>query len=130
MKMVKTANGIKKIDDWNPDLIPGQLKPILQQHRATLVNKLIHGGLATYIDYKFSSKATAGQLEKIRNSLDLLKNDGIDPVLYHPMIQAVLNNDFTTLDNALFYREIDATISARLLRQHTFEKGQHFFFQQ
>jgi hypothetical protein len=130
MKMVKTANGIKKIDDWNPDLIPGQLKPILQQHRATLVNKLIHGGLNTYIDYKFSVKATIGQLAKIRNSLDLLKGDGIDTTLYSPIIQAVVHNDFTTLDNALFYREIDATISARLLRPHTFEKGQHLFLQQ
>jgi hypothetical protein len=130
MKMVKTANGIKKIDDWNPDLIPGQLKPILQQHRATLVNKLIQGELNTYIDYKFSSRASVGQLEKIRNSLDLLKDDGIDPVLYSPIFQAVLHNDFTNLDNALFYREIDATISTRLLRPHTFEKGQHMFSQQ
>jgi hypothetical protein len=129
MKMVKTANGIKKIEDWDPDLIPGQLKPILQQHRATLVSKLLSGGLITYIDYKFSSKVTPGQLEKIRNSLDILKSDGIDVILYGPVFQAVLQNDFTSVDNALFYAEIDNTIRTRLLRPHTFEKGQHFLYQ-
>lgn len=97
MKTIKTANGVKKIEDWNQHLVPIQLRTILQEHRAALVDKLVQGGLGAYIDYTFCMKAAPKLMEQIKDSLSVLKHDGIDSILYAPMFDAVLKNDFTTL---------------------------------
>ena len=129
MKTIKTANGVKKIEDWNQHLVPIQLRTILQEHRATLVDKLIHGGLGAYIDYTFCMKAAPKLMEQIKDSLSVLKHDGIDSILYAPMFDAVLKNDFTTLDNALFYTEINQVIKATLFQPQLFPETQQTFFQ-
>lgn len=129
MKTVKTANGVKKIEDWNSHLVPIQLRTILQEHRATLVDKLINGGLAAYIDYKFAMKAAPKLMEQIKDSLMLLKHDGIDSVVYASTFDAVLKNEYTALDNALFYMEIDQVIKATLFQPQLFPETQQTFFQ-
>ena len=129
MKTIKTANGVKKIEDWNLHLVPLQLRTILQEHRATLIDKLLQGGLSAYIDYTFSMKAAPKLMEQIKDSLNLLKHDGIDSIVYAPMFDAVLKNEFTSLDNTLFYREINQVIKATLFQPQLFPETQHTFFQ-
>jgi hypothetical protein len=130
MKTIKTANGIKKIEDWNHHLVSIQLRTILQEHRATLIEKLISGGLETYIDYKFSMKASSTELERIKEGLDVLKHDGIEITTYGSIFLAVSENDFTTVDNALFYAEIDSRIKATLYEPRLFSGTQPLFFKQ
>jgi len=127
MKTVKTANGIKKIEDWNMNLVPIQLRTILQEHRATLVDKLMSGGLNAYIDYKFATRATVKQHDQIKAALSTLRDDGIDISLYGSIFAAVEKNEFTNLDNALFYAEIESTIKAALFQPRLFPETQLFF---
>ncbi len=128
MKTIKTANGIKKIEDWNAHLVPIQLRSILQEHRSILIDKLIQGGLQAYIDYTFSMKAAPKLMEQIKDALTTLKHDGIDSVTYAPMFDAVLHNDFTMLDNALFYSEINTIIKSTLFQPQLFPETQHVLF--
>ena len=127
MKTVKTANGIRKIEDWNMNLVPLQLRTILQEHRATLVDKLMNGGLSAYIDYKFATRATPKQHDQISAALATLRNEGLDISTYGSIFAAVEKNEFTNLDNALFYAEIDAAIKATLFQPRLFPDTQLFF---
>jgi hypothetical protein len=128
MKTVKTANGIKKIEDWNYDLVPLQLRSILQEHRSTLITRLIQGGVESYIDYKFNKKIQHQQLTKIINDLESLKRSGIDIDTYEPIFQDVLDREYTALTNALFYAEIDRTIQETLQQSNLFTDRNHFYF--
>lgn len=129
MKTVKTANGIKKIEDWNLDLVPLQLRYILQDHRATLIDKLLHGGLVTYIDYKFAIKTTAKTQEVIKQKLNELKQSGVDVLLYHSIFELVLNNEYTALHNTLFYEEIDLVIKTNLFQNQLINERTQLYFQ-
>ena len=128
MKTVKTVNGIKKIEDWDKGIIRVQLRTILQDHRKALIEKLILGGLEVYIDYKLGEKITHKQLQLLKLKLDELSNSGIDIEVYRPVFEAVLANDFTSLDNAIFYGEIDRLINANLFQSELFHEGRQVFF--
>jgi hypothetical protein len=129
MKTIKTVNGIKRIDDWDVNLIPVQLRSILHDHRKALVDKLVTGGLDLYIDYKFSTKASFQQVERIKLKLTELANSGIDLEVYQPIFDEVMENEFTKLDNARFYYEIDEIIKAVILKSDLFrEGGRQVFF--
>lgn len=129
MKTIKTVNGIKRIEDWDVNLIPVQLRSILHEHRKGLVDKLVTGGLDLYIDYKFSSKATFQQVERIKLKLTELANSGIDLELYQPIFDEVMENEFTKLDNARFYYEIDEIIKGVIVKSDLFrEGGRQVFF--
>ncbi len=125
--MVKTANGFKKIEDWSLDLVPIQLRTILQEHRATLIDKLIGGGLDTYIDYKFKTRISIRKIEELKLSLENLRNSGIDINKYAIVFDMVLNNEFTSLDNSLFYGEIDSNIRSHIFEPHFFPQGKQIF---
>src|SRR4051794_13579630 len=99
MKTIKTANGIKKINDDYVSMVSAQLRSILQEHRATLISKLITGGLATYIDYKFSTKVTQKKMQEIKDNLNELRNSALDVSAYRNVFLTVHDNDFTILDN-------------------------------
>lgn len=129
MKTVKTANGVKRIEDWNFYLVPIQLRTILQEHRATLIDKLISGGLEAYIDYKFCVKTLPDQAREIREKLEMLRNDGIDMALYGSIFDEVERSEFTNLGNGLFYIEIDKTIKQVLFQPQLFIETQQTFFQ-
>jgi hypothetical protein len=129
MKTVKTANGFKKIEDSNMDLVSIQLRTILQEHRATLINKLLQGTLDAYIDRTFNMKAAPVLSERINNALHLLKHSGIDVAVYTSIFDAVSKNDFTSLDNTLFYSEIDQVIKSTLFQPQFFPETQRHFFQ-
>ncbi|HEY3404433.1 MAG TPA: hypothetical protein VGK59_13685 [Ohtaekwangia sp.] len=129
MKTVKTANGVKKIEDTDGSLVPLQLRSILQEHRTVLVNRLLNGGLEAYIDYKFATKAEAKQLEQIKNNLDTLKNSGINSDVYAPIFNKVQQHEFITLENVIFYNEIDRTIKETLFQPRLFRERNQLYFQ-
>ncbi len=129
MKTVKTANGFKKIDDKNMDLVSIQLRTILQEHRATLIDKLLQGGLSAYIDYTFNMKAAPSLIEQIKDGLHLLKHSGIDVAVYASTFDAVWKNEFTSLDNTLFGMEINQVIKSILFQPKLFPETQQLFFQ-
>ncbi len=130
MKTIKTVNGIKKIDETNIDLVSLQLRTILQDHRATLINKLISGGIETYIDYKFSTKVSSKKVQNLKLNLENLKNSGIDTDRYRAIFDSVIDNDFTILDNAIFYSEIDLNIKGYVFDpQLFFREGRQVFLQ-
>lgn len=114
MKTIKTANGIKKIAEDNVSMVSIQLRSILQEHRATLISKLITGGLNAYIDYKFSAKVSQKQMQEIKENLNTLRNSQLDIAIYKSVFLAVHDNEFTALDNIIFYSEIDQTINSSL----------------
>lgn len=128
MKTVKTANGLKKIEDWDINLVPVQLRTILQDHRKTLIEKLITGGLETYVDYKFNTRVNSKQVQQLKHALDQLASDGIDIDLYRPVFEAVMHSEFTALDNAVFYGEIDKIIHLNLFQPELFQEGRQVFF--
>ncbi len=85
-----------------------------QEHRATLISKLITGGLATYADYKFSAKVSQKQMQQLKDNLNELRNAALDISAYRNVF-TVHDNDFTVLDNVAFYAEIDQVIKTALL---------------
>jgi hypothetical protein len=107
--------------------ISSQLRNILQQHRSFLIDKLIAGNLSNYIDYKFNAKSTVNQLKEITNRLFELKDTRIDPTLYAPIFENVEHNDFTNLDNKIFYTEIDWIIQSKLFQPEFFKEPQQIF---
>jgi hypothetical protein len=129
MKTIKTANGFKKIEDQNIDLVPIQLRTILQEHRATLIDKILIGGLETYIDYKFNTKVSIKKMPSVKLSLENLKNSGIDVNKYALVFDTVLKNEFTSLDNSIFYHEIDSNIRSNIFEPQLFTESRHIFLQ-
>lgn len=128
MKTIKTVNGIKKIEDWNVDLVPVQLRTILQEHRATLIDKLIAGGISTYIDYKFNTRVSPKRILTLKLNLENLRDSGIDINRYRPIFDAVSKNEFTNLDNSIFYTEIDLNIKGYVFEpQLFFKEGRQVF---
>jgi hypothetical protein len=129
MKTVKTANGFKKIEDWNLDLVPVQLRTILQEHRATLIDKIMNNGLASYVDYKFNIKIPTNKMDGLKLNLENLKNSGIDVNKYSLVFDTVLKNEFTSLDNAIFYGEIDSSIRSNIFEPQLFPQARQIFLQ-
>lgn len=128
MKTIKTANGIKKIEDWNLDLVPLQLRYVLQDHRATLIDKLLSGGLATYVDYKFTTKITSKTHDLLKQKLTDLKQSGVDVMLYQSIFDLVLKNEHTALNNTPFYDEIDLVIKTNLFQNQLVNERSQLYF--
>jgi hypothetical protein len=127
MKTVKTVMGFRKIDPAG-GAVAAQLENLLQEHRATLIDKLVTGDLAGYIDYKLSLKATPYQVRDIATRLEEIKTTRIDRAHYRLIFEAVERNDFTSLDNRLFYNEIDSVITVKLVQPELFHEGRQVFF--
>jgi hypothetical protein len=124
MKTVKTINGVKRISDWD---IPIQLSTILQEHRTTLIDKLLID-LGSYIDYKFNAKVTSRQLHEIKLQLDTLKKSGIDTDRYRPLFESVISNETTVLSNTLFYGEIDNILKGKLFQSPRLNESSQVVF--
>src|SRR5690349_12934181 len=102
MKTIKTATGIKKIQDTDVHFVSIQLRSLLQDHRAVLIDKMI-AGLESYLDYKFNKKADLKTLDRLKFRLNELKKSGIDIDTYKPIFQAVDRHEYTNIGNAMFY---------------------------
>jgi hypothetical protein len=127
MKTVKTVMGFKKIDPAG-GTVTAQLENLLQEHRASLIDKLVTGDLAGYIDYKLSLKVAPYQVREIATRLEEVKTTRIDKTHYSTIFEAVATNDFTSLDNRFFYSEIDSVITLMLVQRELFHEGRQVFF--
>jgi hypothetical protein len=107
MKTVKSALlGTKQLIDTNNEVLLLQLREILKEHRALIINRLIQD-LPAYLDYKFEFKANKELLIKIKESMLLLKNSGAELKKYDNIVQLLMNRAVVHLTNEPFYAEID-----------------------
>jgi hypothetical protein len=107
MKTVKSALlGAKQLIDTNSEVLAIQLKEIIKEHRALIINRMV-GELPVYLDYKFNFKTDNDSLIKIKDSLLSLKNSGVDLKMYDNIVQQLLNRAVVHLTNEPFYIEID-----------------------
>jgi hypothetical protein len=113
MKKVKIANGVKKIDDSDSNACLFKLRDVLNEHRTLLINRLV-SDLASYIDYKFRIKATAKQIDNVREALQTLKNSTFDLDKYGEIVDQFFNQDMTHVGTELFFKEIDENIGSAL----------------
>ncbi len=129
MKTIKTASGIKKIEDGDIHFVSIQLRSLLQEHRAFLIDKMT-GGLESYIDYKFNKKADPKTMDRLKFRLNELKKSGIDLQTYQSIFQAVERHEYTAIGNALFYEEIDSVLKEDLTDTYLFNyDGRRGLFQ-
>jgi hypothetical protein len=110
MKIVKTVDGIKKIEDCSDSVALIRIKEILNDHRNALINRLILD-LSTYIDYKFKVKSSKEQIQSITERLYAMKRYNLDLDRYDSIVQDILANENTYLNSEPFYKEIDKMIS-------------------
>jgi hypothetical protein len=115
MKTVKTSTGIKQIEDWDANLVPLQLREILQDHRKALIDRLLKvNRLPVYVKQKLGLKMNSRQYSKVRDGLRRLMNAGIDIDNYQPILAMVLKKEHSNLDTAIFYKEIDNCIQVAM----------------
>ena len=113
MKRIRTVNGIIPVDVVGESFILERAKEILSDHRATLIKRLF-SGLEDYILYKFNTKPSAAQLEKIKEVLTQYRDSNVD-LDDHPAVREdVLKKDFTIVTSKNFYEEIDSNIISYL----------------
>ncbi len=113
MKIIRTTDGIRRMDDSNEATVVLKLREILHDQRSMLISRLVTD-LSTYIDYKFSRKPDSRQLEVLRERLYAIRNSPLDLERYDEVLQHVLKNDVTHLGAAPFFSEIDEVISREL----------------
>jgi hypothetical protein len=113
MKKIRIANGIKRLDDSDGNTVLFRLRDILSEHRSILINRLL-SDLVTYIDYKFSIRATARQVDSVKDSLVALKNSVLDLDRYSDILDHFHQSEMTYVGNEKFMQEIDEHITAAL----------------
>src|SRR5687768_12219052 len=113
MKIIRTLNGVKRIEDSDPNILLLKVRQIFDEQRNGLITRLITD-LASYIDYKFQVRPDIKQLESIKEKLYSLKNSGLDLEKYDSLLQHVLHHDSTYVNAEPFYKEIDENISWHL----------------
>lgn len=118
MKTIKSALlGAKNVEDTQPDVMLHQVKDIIRQHRAIIINRLL-SDLPTYLDYKFQlSKPTKTQLEQVKDELLSLKNSGVELAYYEVVLNQLQTRQVVHLTNEPFYGEIDATMTGLVKRE-------------
>ncbi|HEY0656538.1 MAG TPA: hypothetical protein VGD65_25570 [Chryseosolibacter sp.] len=113
MKTLRTLQGIRRIEDSDPNVMLLKVRQILDEQRNNLITRLV-SDLASYIDYKFRVRPDARQLEAIREKLFSLRNSGLDLERYDTILQHVMDHDSTYLTAEPFYKEIDENIGWHL----------------
>ena len=110
MKTVKTALGVKRIEERDQHLALLQLRELLDAHRNALITRLL-ADLPTYLDYKFGKRVNKKQLDVLKDKLSFMKNSSVDMDKYDFLYQHMLTNEATYVPSEPFYREIDESIS-------------------
>jgi hypothetical protein len=113
MKILRTLNGVKRIEDSDPNIMLLKVRQILDEQRNELITRLVND-LGAYIDYKFQIRPDSRQLETIKERLFALKNSGLDLEKYDSLLQHVIHHDSTYINAEPFYREIDENIGWQL----------------
>jgi hypothetical protein len=110
MKTIKTASGIKKIENCPEPVALIKIREILMDHRSTLISRMVVD-LGTYIEYKFKTKINKEQLQSITDKLNTVKHSLIDLDRYSSIIEVILQSETSYVNSEPFYKEIDEVIS-------------------
>ena len=110
MRIVKTASGIKKIENCTEPVALIKIREILMDHRSVLISRMT-ADLATYVEYKFKTKINKEQAESITDKLNTVKHSLIDLDRYSRIIETILQSEKSYVDSEPFYKEIDEVIS-------------------
>lgn len=113
MKRVKIANGIRRIEDADPNATLFRLRDVLSEHRSVLITRIV-SDLASYIDYKFQIKASAKQQESIREQLHSIRHSVLDLDRYNDIIDHFFTHEMTHVRTEPFLKEVDECIDAVL----------------
>jgi hypothetical protein len=110
MKTIKTASGIKRIENCTESVALIKIREILMEHRSVLISRMIVD-LATYVEYKFKTKISKEQLQSITDKLNTVKHSLIDLDRYDAIIETILQSEKSYVNSEPFYKEIDEVIS-------------------
>ena len=110
MKTIKTASGIKKIENCTESVALLKIREILMDHRSVLISRMI-GDLGTYVEYKFKTKINKEQEQSISDKLNTVRHSLIDLDRYHTIIESILQSEKSYVNSEPFYKEIDEVIS-------------------
>lgn len=113
MKRVKIANGIRRIEDADPNATLFRLRDVLSEHRSVLITRIV-SDLASYIDYKFQTKASAKQQEAIREQLHSIRHSVLDLDRYNDIIDHFFAHEMTHVRTEPFLKEVDECIDSVL----------------
>ncbi len=114
IRTIKMSTGVRRIDDQNQNAALLKLREILNDERKILINRM-ESDLNSYIQYRFSKKANASQLERIKSKLLSLKNSNVDLDHYNSIVQDFFQHENTYVSSEPFYREIDQCLSDELM---------------
>jgi hypothetical protein len=112
-RTIRIANGAKRIELGNENMVMLQVGEVLREHRQILINSML-SDLANYIDYKFSTSASKDQLHQIKLRLIDLRNSPLNLARYSDIIADVLTNETTYVKSEPFYHEINEVIGLEL----------------
>jgi hypothetical protein len=114
MKTVKGALlGSKNLIDTNQEVLLVQLREIIKEHRALIIDRLV-GELPVYLDFKFQYKPDKDSALRIKEELISLKNSGVGLQHYENVVSQLMNRAVVHLTNEPFYQEIDQLLASRI----------------
>ncbi len=105
--------GTRNIVATDPNVQLFQVREVLNQHRDTLINRLLVD-VPTYIDFKFKTKASTNEVSEITDTLVNLKRTNIDLDKFHPLVKKIQRKARYKLTNELFFSEIDDLIRRKI----------------
>ena len=112
MKTVKSALlGSKNLIDTNQEVLLVQLREIIKEHRALIINRLV-AELPVYLDFKFQFKPDKDSSLRIKEELMSLKNAGVGLQHYENAVSQLMNRAVVHLTNEPFYQEIDQLLAS------------------
>jgi hypothetical protein len=112
MKTVKSALlGSKNLIDTNQEVLLIQLREIIKEHRALIINRLV-GELPVYLDFKFQYKPDKDSSLRLKEELISLKNSGVSLQHYENVVSQLMNRAVVHLTNEPFYQEIDHLLAS------------------
>lgn len=114
MKTIQSSLiGKRNIVANDPHVQLFQVREVLNQHRDTLINRLLND-LPTYLDYKFKVKAGTYALLPIREKLLSVTRTNVDLDKYRSVVKQVRKKASIRLTNELFFSEIDELIRMQI----------------
>jgi len=111
MKTIKSSVlGSRLITDNNAEVTLSQLKEIIKEHRAVIINRIMND-IPVYLDYKFSARLHKDVIFTIKEQLLKLRNEGVNLESYDSVVNLVLNKQVVHLNAEPFYTEIDGLLA-------------------
>jgi hypothetical protein len=110
MKTIQSSLvGSRNIHATDPSVQLFQVREVLNQHRDTLINRLL-SDLPTYVDYKFKARPSTNELHTIKEKLLNVTRTNVDLDKFESVVKQVKKKGTTRLTNEIFFSEIDELI--------------------